>query len=365
MQRPVLILFVAAFLLAGSLQASAAMFCVSTTAQLIAALESSAGNNQSDEIRIVVGNYVAPTAPSGGFRVVAEGGFSTSVSGGWFSVGQPCDLQLASPAETVLSAQAVPGVNSMTLTTPNTSFTPELLVANLTLADGRGLAANGGCLRVFVDQGNPTVTLQQLHIRDCRNEQTNSASAVSLSNASNGSILFRSNLVRDSYSTNGAAVFATTTVAAATISVFNNTIAYNSTDPQSSNPAGLRAVASNGQGLVRVINNVVFNNGGGNQLDMFASESGVLMSSNVLGSPLSGPAALDGGWRLLGAPAAAFVELPGNLRLRTGSSLRDAGTLPLPQGFGARDADNAPRVQNGRVDIGAFELETLFANGFE
>lgn len=56
---------------------------------------------------------------------------------------------------------------------------------------------------------------------------------------------------------------------------------------------------------------------------------------------------------------------PGNYRLRSDSPLRNGGFLSPFGGFGTQDLDGSPRVLDDEVDIGAYEIDRLFADGFD
>jgi hypothetical protein len=60
-----------------------------------------------------------------------------------------------------------------------------------------------------------------------------------------------------------------------------------------------------------------------------------------------------------------FADYPSNLRPAVGSALRDEGSLNVVNFAGPADFAFSPRVQGGRIDVGAYEFETLFRNGFE
>lgn len=90
-------------------QAHATLFCVSTGTQLANALNSAAGNNQDDEIRLVATTLTGSSNPAGNPRWGYVPGAndldnSLTITGGWSS-GNNCNSQITSdPIETVLDA---------------------------------------------------------------------------------------------------------------------------------------------------------------------------------------------------------------------------------------------------------------------
>ncbi len=56
---------------------------------------------------------------------------------------------------------------------------------------------------------------------------------------------------------------------------------------------------------------------------------------------------------------------PGDPHLRYDSLLRDSGVADPEGGSGSYDADGAGRVLGAGVDVGAFESDALFRDGFD
>lgn len=146
--KPSTPLMVALGLLAGAGAARAAVFCVDTPAELQAALDIAATNNQDDVIRLEPGVYAAPGGASFDYEGAAEN-HDLVISGGWRTVGIPptqipCLLRLAiDPRQTQLTGGTTTGNLRAWL------GAGDLTIEGLTFASGHSLgtqAAGGAYL---------------------------------------------------------------------------------------------------------------------------------------------------------------------------------------------------------------------------
>lgn len=339
--------------------ADAALFCVGTPAELSAALSSADSNAQNDIIRIRNGVYALPSR----VEVVAENGFSLDVSGGWSSVGGgQCNLFNGAADSTVLNAGAVPGTQVMRVLSAGGN-SGNVTVSHLGMTGGRGLGANAGCLNVDVGTNSSQIILDRLAIAGCHNNQTLSAGAVSINHDGSADVILRNSVIVENSSTSGAAV---TVIASgpegSTVRLFNNTIANNHPVTTSAVPAGVRAWQISGQ--IELFNNAIVGNGLANQADV-ESVTNLSVEDNVLSKNWVGPVTAAGTNHIVANWQPLFTDYPSNLRPAPTSLLRDEGSLNVVNFAGTADFAFTLRVQGNRIDVGAYEFETLLRNGFE
>ena len=145
----------------------------------------------------------------------------------------------------------------------------------------------------------------------------------------------------------------------ASASFINNTVYDNTADlGAASDIGGLRV-----SGLVNcpwsVANNHLRDNAG---IDFALAVAGITLRNNNLG--------VTGGSEIP-ASSSGNIDLPPqfvsttNLRPKRSSPLVDAGLNTPTGGLPSASFDGGPRLVAGRVDIGAYELDVLFASGFD
>jgi hypothetical protein len=152
--------------------------------------------------------------------------------------------------------------------------------------------------------------------------------AVVLGGGSN--ILFYNNLVYNNFCNGGGAA-----VAAGFYNGGINNAIYNNTIWNNPNGPGIGIDVSAPNTLVK--NNIVYNNGGSQQIQDDAS--GTILDHNLLTNPLFVNTGNPGG---------------GGLKVQAGSAARNGG-VPIPAI--ATDIEGAPRGQGGAYDIGAYEYD--------
>lgn len=342
-------LFVLALLLGAVAPAHAAILCVSDGAELQAAFHTARTNNQADEIRLRQGVYQR-TANTSFFLNIVDGS-DILVSGGWSGANDTCAQLLNDPSMTTIDAMATGRGLSVSLGENSPDFT----VYNLRFLDGRpnpNLSYDSGTgLQVGVPPGNSS----DLLVERCIFEGNQADGGSGLAAGVGGTITVRNSLFIDNMSvSNGAATGLTADTG---IRFNNNTVTGNHSGAAFDNGA----VSLYGPGVYVVTNNIIRGNTGPTAQNAdLRLESSALLVANIIGvvsgtADAASTASIDADPRFVG---------PGDYQLRVDSPARDAGATPLG-GAGSFDAIGRSRVQGKTVDIGAFEFEAVFRDGFE
>lgn len=341
----------------------AAIFCVSTSSQLGSALATASGNGQDDVIRIRNGSY--PTVNGQRFEVVVEANHALDISGGWGMALNPCDISNGIPNSTVLDGQAIPGIQTLRIRSPE-GTTGSVALRNLSLTNGRGAGVNAGCLNIETGNGASDVLVDRVAINGCFNFQTLSAGALSVSHTGTGEVVVRNNVITENSSQSGPAVRLYACCDQSSIIRFqNNTVTANAPLSSAVLAAGVEASANIFAGSVEFYNNAIVGNGLANQADLSTLGGGVAIGENVFSKSWSGSPNVTGGNVVVSAFQTLFVDYPTDLHPSSSSALRDEGSTFNLIHSGPLDYLGAPRVMGSGVDIGAFELEALLRDGFE
>ena len=341
----------------------AAIFCVSTSSQLGSALASASSNGQDDVIRIRNGSY--PIVNGLRFEVVVEANHSLDISGGWGMALSPCDISNGIPDSTVLDGQAIPGIQTLRIRSPE-GATGTVALRNLTLTNGRGAGGNAGCLNIETGNGASDVVVDRVAINGCLNSQTLSAGALSVTHTGSGDVIVRNSVITANFSQSGPAVELYACCDPFSIIRFqNNTVTANAPLGSAAFAAGVEATASAFNGAIEFYNNAIVGNGLANQDDLSTLGGGVAIGENVFSKSWSGSPNVTGGNVVVSAFQSLFIDYPTDLRPTSSSALRDEGATFNLIYSGPVDYLGTPRVMGPGVDIGAFELETLLRDGFE
>ena len=323
----------------------AASFCVSNSAELQAAIEAAASNaDSSDTIRLRPGVY--PSPPNGFGREVFAAGDNISISGGWLPLIGPCDL----PGYDA-TASVIDGLEQRAgLVFHRTGAgSGETNVSWLTIRGGRQMLSslfygNGGGIAIF---GSGPATIENMIFEN--NRATVRGGALYIGGTQR---TVRNNLFVDNWAANGSAVFAPG--AGGTVLFSNNTLTRNVLVA----PTGLAFVVDFDTSPTSFAwNNILYNN----PISVYCDISGdqQMLNNNIIEHPCGSYAA--GSSNNVNVNP-GFVHSTNDLRLRRDSPAIDAG---LNSGVSARDLDGRPRQIGTAVDLGAYEADFLFDNGFE
>ncbi len=329
------------------LGAHAALFCVNSAATLQAALNTAGTNNQADLIEIVAGTY---TAPPGGFFYIPSEANGIDIYGGYTS---GCTQRTA--ARTTLDGSGLYQIMRIILNASSTAVNVD--IQRITFIDGK--ATNGGGLMVSAINGYVNLEANRFLL----NHADNNARALYIETG--GLVVLRSNLFfANDASDEGAAMLLTSNAEAY---VVGNTVVGNtatSTLPMT-HVGGVYFAGDAGTHL-QLSNNIFWNNNPSGIVD-FESGTPFTARNNDIGI-MAGvpPDALSQDNQSADpqfAPCGSLLWVGFNL-LRA-SPLVDAGYDAAPGGLGAIDLEDKPRIIGPHVDIGAYEEDVLFANGFE
>jgi hypothetical protein len=330
--------------------ARATDYCVDTAAQLQAALNSAAASTTNDIIRLVQGTYHS-TSPQG-FRVELEAEGNLTISGGWFA---GCLFPVRNSRSTIDGELARPGM--VLLGTFDSGGT--LRVERLNFINGRGTGEyiSGGLT------ANPYLaTNLEIEIENCRfanntADHANLGMGGGLNSVADGPMRVRNNL----FLLNHADVIAgaaSLSCNGAVAGFVNNTVVDNTASVGAADDVG--GVRIGGSGCTwEVANNILWGNEG---QDLFLQADGAVLRYNDLDDlgGTSAPGSSSGNVNV----NPQFVS-ENNLRLRRESPLVDAGLDEPFTGLPATAYDGGPRIAGPHVDIGAYELDVLFADDFD
>ncbi len=365
--KPVSKLFTVALLALPTL-ACAETYCVSTAAQLAAAIESADASSSASEIRVRTGFYsIAAAPPQQGQAVHAlhiNGTSDLLLTGGWS--GANCETRSTlNPEQTVLSAGGNGKLMRIEFPSFPTLSTHTVEVSGISFRSATSNDLDGAC--VLVDSNltsgsdRATLILDRNSFRLCNNTLDSSAPSALEVDVSNLNVYVRNNLFVDN-----AGYFQVVRLVGrlnTTHYVSNNTVAHNNGIGGNAID-GLAVLGANNSSFFWVVNNIAWANGSANANsdDLFTGGDTVgVVSSNLYGRLGSLSAGVSYISNLSTDPR--FISA-NDVRLRADSPARNSGSGAAG---GSLDSDlfGTPRVQGGRIDRGAHEYDELFGNGFE
>jgi hypothetical protein len=323
-------------------------YCVDTPTELQNALTAAAASTANDSIRIESGTY--STTASAGFNATLSAPGDLQISGGWLPgcivrVGRSTiDGELARPGMTLLGSFDSAGL---------------LRVSHLTFIHGRSAveSRSGGLTANPFIATELDVEVESCRFTDNRATHTTDGYGGGLFAVADGTLLVRNNVFADNLAqvAGGAAwLHCGTGVSGLT----NNTIIDNMAHNGASTDVG--GVALDGTcNAWEVTNNILWRNEG---KDLALNAPGAVVRWNDL-DDLGGtdPPATNTG----NVNVDPLFESAGILRLTRGSPLVDAGFNDPFSGLPTESHDGGPRLVGPDVDIGAYELDRLFADDFD
>jgi len=348
-------------MLSGVLSANvqAAEFCVTNSQELHNAFDTARNNGQHDIIRIATGSY------TGGFFFSGTENFDLTITGGFTEfLGNPCGQRTANPFATVLDGDSLDRVMDI-----QGFADSDIKISYLTFINGVSGDSAGGLyfrtLQNFVGD-------VQVEYTAFINNEADFAAAMTISRARK--ITVRNNVFVANNSINGTGTV--DLISNDTLGLyFNNNTLINNTKDTSANAshAGLR-IFTTGASQVFVANNVLqgnegadirITNGGGDAYLYNNNVGSIIGGFDIQANNINSTPVFESGF---------FNYVP---RIESGEVNRGRNSpfiIPFPTPFhlnwttGMTDFNGNPRVQDGKVDIGAFEAAPeipIFKNGFE
>lgn len=322
----------------------AAVFCANSTASMQSALTTSASNGQNDELDIVAGTYLL----GAGLVYSSLESNSITVVGGWNA-----GCNAFTGARSVLDGQNL--VRPLFISTTGGS----VYVQWLSFSNGLSTNNRGGGLSVNSEAGEIRID----HNRFLLNRADDSGGGLR-AYTNSGELRVRGNL----FFGNSAAYIGGAELAAngSMAYVIGNTIVGNSSDTASS-PGGLFV---SGAAHFWISNNILWNNTIGGAEDMHTSAWNAVIYNDIGSRGGTPPDPLNNYSNQSVdphfTPCSGFFCLSFlSFDLTRASPLVDTGeNNPIGGGL-AYDLAGKARQIGPNVDIGAFEEDRIFANGFE
>lgn len=322
-------------------RATAATWCVGNGNELFQALLGASLNGEDDVIRLQAGTY--RSGQPGGFAANLAGG-ALELSGGW-STG--CVLRRRGVRSTIDGEYARPGLRlSGSLSQPRT-----VRIAHVAFI--RGVDNEFGGLAVSATGvGDLSVEIEDCRFHDNTGVDIEDTIGGGLYvNADEVSVL--GSVFTDNHS--GSAGGAAGLVCFGALGAFtNNTVVRNTA--RFGQPTARGGVILGGNCMWEVANNILWDNEG---YDLAIGDDEATLRHNNLDDLLGTPTTSSGNISV----DPQFVSA-GILRLQRSSPLIDAGLNETFLGLPMFSHDGGIRIAGPRIDIGAYELDVLFANGF-
>jgi hypothetical protein len=350
-----LISFVAAcLLLQGWSTAHAANFCVSTPAQLATALYTAQSNGEDDDIRLVVGTYLLSDELTLAYNAASGEHYILILFGG-YKPGTNCGT-LSTTDQTVLDGQ-----NQVRILT--ISAVGEVRIGNMTFQHANPSLYCGGAINVSNTDANTTIYYDTFVANKdqhgCGGALYISSTGTTIASLNNLTEVTSNLFIANTADSGGAAYLD----AIGTTSYINgNTIVGNqgTTDPVYAGGLVLYSSATGdfiGKEHYYVSNNILWNNAGNDVRDLSGH---VDYANNDIGARVGLPPLS------ISNELSVDPQFDGLLSVRPKptSPLVNAGLDTAPGGIGNYDVSLATRLIGKHVDIGAYESDVLFRDGF-
>jgi len=344
------------FLLLPALPSHAFSACVGTAQQLHDALANVALSGDAIVvIKLRTGTYIQ-TAGTGNFSATATHSNQTvEISGGWSGPNNSCQNKSFDAADTILVGGAYN--TALYLSTGNAVSGSVLSAHDLTLAnDGYAATGFGACLMTYVSANNEAV-LERLQMVECL--APNSSNAAGYLENTGGLLTMRNVYVRSSLAKSNGGL-SVSTYSGGTTRLSHLSITNTASTGSDSLTSGLY-LANFSDSFTYLSNSVIWGNDpDAATMDLYTFGSGMFLTRVHHGKRGGVPTSNIS--PSTGDPGFANYNDP---HLRADSILIDSGVANPVGGSGTFDAGGRTRVLGGAVDVGAFESDLLFANGFQ
>lgn len=341
----VLVVLAACVLGGAATTARAAVFCPSSTNQLIADLAAALANDENDQIRIVAGTYNLTSTLFANTTRAEE----LVISGGWNA-----NCTVRNGGDTVLDGGSQKNILYLSANSEAT-----LVVRFITFANGKADGSNGSPNGAILAATNGRMFIENNWFVANKGNGQSGVGAVYMN--CGGLCSLRNNVfIGNSAAAAGAArVYSSHVGTTPYAYVSGNTFIANT----STGAVGALYVSSY-QGKLVVRNNILWNNTGGDLGGLLGLTT--LLNNDIGVNVASGMPQADSAGNLSVNPGFAPGFL--NLHLAPASPLVNAGVdenISGNDGIGDYDLDGNPRWQGAHPDIGAFETDVLLRNGFD
>lgn len=316
----------------GWIPAQAATSCVSNPLTLAIALNVAQNNGEDDYIQVEVGNYLL-----GGeldYFAAASETHALTISGGW----APGCFVRSTSGNSVLDGQHL--YRPLYI-----SAKGNVGIVGVTFQNGNPALYAGGALNASSTAGSIIAVDSSIFV----NNQCATTLGGALYLSSPGTIILRNNLV---FANSGASTVYIDNNAITDIN--NNTFVGN----QLANHSGLGALDLAGTGQYYISNNILWNNEGN---DLYDQNGTAYFYNNDIGVRDGFPAAGESNGLSVDPQFNGFLSV----RPAPESPLVNAG-LDAPYGGTSNlDLAGGPRLVGKHVDIGAYESDVFFRDGFQ
>ncbi len=323
-------------------RAHAATWCVGTSSELYQALLASSLNSEADVIRLQTGTYTSGLPE--GFTANVTGG-TLEISGGWSS---GCLFRSRGARSTIDGQYQRPGL----LVYGTLSVQRTVRITQLSFIRGVGIEY-GGLMVVGSGSADMKVEIERCRFHDNTNSDPDDYIGGGMYlNADDIRVL--GNLFTDNHAGVSAGAAALTCFGG--LGAFsNNTVVRNTAAFGQATVTG--GVSLGGNCQWEVANNILWGNEG---YDLHIPDNRATLRHNNLDDLRGVPVASSGNI----AVDPMFVSA-GILRLQRASPLIDAGFNEAFLGLPQYSYDGGIRIAGPTIDIGAYELDTLFAHDFD
>jgi len=327
--------------------------CVATSQELHDATLAAPGINDNVLIKVLTGTYSAATG--GAFSInqtLSQSAQIITISGGWIDCSTKSN---GSQGTELVGTATTPAlyVSTGVSKTGNEIDVQDLTLHNPTYA-GIGI---GACLRAYTATNNQ-IAIERMRLEQCNSANTGAAAGIVGNDG--GDLLMRDIVAVNNAGNSSGGLDVETSQNGIT------RLSHLSITTSSANNAGAvfggLYVANFNSATTYLSNSVSWGNDSDPATkDLYLGGAQIYLTRVHYGSK---GGSVPAGDIMPGTGDPGFVAI-GDPHLRSDSILIDSGVANPEGGSGSYDADGAVRVQGPAVDVGAFESDVIFEDGFE